>query len=77
VTNTGTSGTSNWSVSFSLPAGDSIASSWNASLTQSGQNVTAASVSYNGSLSPGGSTSWGMVLNGTNQTLTGLGCTVH
>jgi hypothetical protein len=46
-------------------------------LAQSGQNVTAASVSYNGSLSPGGSTSWGMVLNGTNQTLTGLGCAVH
>jgi cellulose binding protein with CBM2 domain len=77
VASTGTGGTSSWNVSFSLPAGETIASSWNATVTQSGTSVNAASVSYNGSLAPGASTSWGMVVNGASQALTGLTCSAH
>jgi hypothetical protein len=51
--------------------------SWNATVAQSGQTVTASSVSYNGSLAPGANTSWGLVGNGTSQSLTGLSCSAH
>jgi hypothetical protein len=32
-------------------------------------------VNYNGSISAGGSTTWGMVVSGSNSTLSGLTCT--
>ena len=53
---------------------ETIASSWNATVTQSGQQVTAVNASYNGSVAAGGSTTFGMVVNGSNQTLSGLTC---
>jgi cellulase/cellobiase CelA1 len=74
VTNTGTTATSGWAVHFSFAGSQTIANSWNVTATQSGQAVSANSVSYNGSLAPGTSTSWGMVVNGANQPLTGLTC---
>jgi hypothetical protein len=55
----------------------SIASSWNATVTQSGTQVSATSASYNGGVPPGGTVTWGMVVNGGNQTLTGLACTLR
>ncbi|MEY9855676.1 hypothetical protein ABH935_001280 [Catenulispora sp. GAS73] len=74
VTNTGTVATSKWAVHFSFAGSQSIANSWNVTATQSGQAVTANSVSYNGSLAPGASTSWGMVVNGANQPLNRISC---
>ena len=59
---------------FSFAGSQTIANSWNVTATQSGQAVTANSVSYNGSLAPGAATSWGMVVNGANQPLGGISC---
>jgi cellulase/cellobiase CelA1 len=56
---------------------ESVASSWNATVSQSGTRVSAASVSYNGALAPGGTANWGMVVNGGNQSLTGLACALR
>jgi len=75
VTNTGSAPLSGWAVQFTLPAGDTIASSWNATVTQSGQQVTASNAAYDGALSPTGSATWGLVINGPNQTWTGVACT--
>lgn len=55
---------SGWTTSFTLPAGDTVASSWDAVIRSSGQTVTASNAPYNGSLSAGASTTWGMVVNG-------------
>ncbi len=77
ITNTGSVAFSSWTLGFSFAGGQTVAGSWNATVTQSGANVTAQSVSYNGALSPGASTSWGMVVNGANQPLIGLTCTPH
>lgn len=74
VTNTGTVATSNWAVRFSFAGSQTIANAWNATTSQSGQAVTANSVSYNGSLAPGATTSWGMVVNGANQPLNSISC---
>ena len=59
VTNTGTSSISGWTVTFTLPAGHSITGSWNATVTISGQTVTARGVSHNSALAPGGFGEWG------------------
>ncbi|GAA3571823.1 hypothetical protein GCM10022419_060860 [Nonomuraea rosea] len=59
VTNTGSSATTGWTVTFTLPAGHAITGSWNATLTTSGQTVTARSMGYNGPLAPGASAGFG------------------
>ncbi|MDA0638919.1 cellulose binding domain-containing protein [Nonomuraea sp. MCN248] len=59
VTNRGSSPISSWRVTFTLPAGQAITGSWGAQLSTSGQTVTATNLPYNGSLAPGGSTSFG------------------
>lgn len=51
--------TSGWSIPFTLGSGNSITSSWNATITLSGTSGTATNVSYNGTLAAGQSTQWG------------------
>ena len=77
VTDNGTTAVSEWAVRFSFTGSQTIANAWNAATTQSGRAVTAGSLSYNGALTPGASTSWGMVVNGVNQPLTGLTCSAQ
>jgi hypothetical protein len=77
VRNNGTLPTSGWTVRFSFAGPQTIASSWNAVLTQTGQQVVAANAGYNGSIPANGSTSFGMVVNGANQPLTGITCTTR
>ncbi|MFG1710046.1 endo-1,4-beta-xylanase [Nonomuraea sp. M3C6] len=77
VTNTGTSGISGWTVTFTLPAGHTLSGSWNAAVTVSGQTVTARSMGYNGTLAPNASTSFGYQVsrpNGNTQTPSGYTC---
>ncbi|MBO3746201.1 cellulose binding domain-containing protein [Streptosporangiaceae bacterium NEAU-GS5] len=56
VTNTSTSTINSWTVTFTLPAGHTLTGSWNVTVTTSGQTITAKSVSHNGTLAPGAST---------------------
>jgi cellulase/cellobiase CelA1 len=79
VTNTGSSSIGGWSVTFTLPAGHSVVGSWNAQFLPSGQTITATNMSYNGSLSAGGSTSFGFQVSrpdGNSQTPAGYTCSV-
>ncbi|MBF8189263.1 cellulase family glycosylhydrolase [Nonomuraea sp. K274] len=66
VTNGGTSGITGWTVTFTLPAGHTVTGSWNATLTSSGQTVTARSVSHNGTLAAGAATSFGFQVSRPN-----------
>ncbi len=59
ITNTGSGTINGWTLTYSLPSGQQITSSWNATVTQSGSAVTAKNFAYNGTLAPGGSTSFG------------------
>ncbi|MCK2215314.1 cellulose binding domain-containing protein [Actinomadura sp. ATCC 31491] len=56
ITNTSTATITSWTVTFTLPAGHTLTGSWNATVTTSGQTVTVRSVSFNGTLAPGAST---------------------
>ncbi|TDE59277.1 beta-1 4-xylanase [Nonomuraea mesophila] len=77
VTNTGTSGITGWTVTFTLPSGHTLAGSWNAAVSVSGQTVTARNANYNGTLAPNASTSFGFQVsrpNGNTETPSGYTC---
>ncbi|WFE44703.1 cellulose binding domain-containing protein [Verrucosispora sp. WMMD1129] len=81
ITNTGSSTINGWTLAYSLPSGQQVTNSWNATVSQSGSSVTARNVGHNGTISPGGTASFGYqgTLNGsysnpTAFTLNGATC---
>ncbi len=55
----GTAAITGWTVNWTFTTGQTITSSWNAAVTTSGSAITARSLSYNGSLGSGASTTFG------------------
>jgi hypothetical protein len=51
--------TGGWTLTFTFPGDQKITSAWNAAVTQADRSVTAANLSYNATISPGGSQSFG------------------
>ncbi|SCG72344.1 Cellulose binding domain-containing protein [Micromonospora echinaurantiaca] len=81
ITNRGSSTVNGWTLTYSLPAGQQVTSAWNATVSQSGSTVTARNLSWNGSIAPGGTASFGYqgTLSGsysspTSFTLNGVAC---
>ncbi|RCH66633.1 glycoside hydrolase [Streptomyces sp. SDr-06] len=68
ITNTGSTTINGWSLAFTLPAGQTVTSGWNASLTRATGEVTATNLGYNGTLSPGASSSFGFQATHTGNT---------
>ncbi len=79
VTNDSSASISSWNVQFDLPSGSTLGTFWDALLTASGQHVTAVNQSWNGTLAPGASTTFGFIVSGTgdptNCTVNGGPCT--
>ncbi len=82
VTNHGAA-KSSWAVKWTYAGNQKVTSGWNARITQSGANVTAANESYNATLASGGSATFGFQgsYSGTNAvpaafTLDGVTCNV-
>ncbi|MFF9277239.1 glycoside hydrolase family 6 protein [Streptomyces griseosporeus] len=80
VTNNGAA-KSSWSLKWTYGGTQKVTNAWNAKVTQSGANVTAANESYNGGLATGGSVSFGFqgTYSGSNAvpaafTLDGVAC---
>ncbi|MCX4819415.1 glycoside hydrolase family 18 chitinase [Streptomyces sp. NBC_01142] len=63
VKNTGTTSIGSWTVEWDFPSGTSVTSAWDADVTGSGTHWTARNKSWNGTLAPGASVSFGF--NGT------------
>ncbi|MEU4034410.1 glycoside hydrolase family 18 chitinase [Streptomyces collinus] len=59
IKNTGTSSISSWTVEWDFPSGTSVTSAWDADVTNSGTHWTAKNKSYNGTLAPGATVSFG------------------
>jgi cellulase/cellobiase CelA1 len=59
IANNGSSPVNGWTLAFTFPGDQKITSAWNAAVTQAGTSVTAANLSYNATISPGGSQSFG------------------
>ena len=54
IADTGSSPVSGWTLGFTFPGDQQITSSWNGTASQSGEKVTIANASYNGSIAAGG-----------------------
>ncbi|MDX3579566.1 glycoside hydrolase family 18 chitinase [Streptomyces sp. FL07-04A] len=65
VKNTGTTAISSWTVEWDFPSGTSVTSAWDADVTSAGLHWTAKNKSWNGSLAPGASVSFGFNGAGT------------
>ncbi|WP_049574797.1 glycoside hydrolase family 9 protein [Streptomyces sp. SBT349] len=59
ITNTGEAPISPWELTWSFGDNQRITNAWNATVTQSGRDVTARPVNWNGTVAPGGSVSFG------------------
>lgn len=55
----GSSAITSWTVTWTWPNGQRFTNTWNATVTTSGETVTARNASYNGRLAAGAETSWG------------------
>jgi dienelactone hydrolase len=64
----GSAAISGWSVRWTLAGGQTVTQVWNGTLTTSGSTATVANASYNGSLQPGASTTFGFLANGAPST---------
>jgi endo-1,4-beta-xylanase len=83
ITNTGGAAVDGWTLAFAFTAGQTITSAWNATVSQSGGQVTARNASWNGTIAAGGRTSFGFQVThgGSNPApagfaLNGTACTV-
>ncbi|MFR9789025.1 glycosyl hydrolase family 18 protein [Streptomyces sp. MB22_4] len=78
IKNSGTTSISSWTVEWDFPSGTSVTSAWDADVTSSGNHWTARNKSYNGTLAPGASVSFGFngagSGNPSNCTLNGGSC---
>ncbi|MGW0827332.1 glycosyl hydrolase family 18 protein [Streptomyces sp. NPDC002845] len=59
VKNTGTTTIGSWTVEWDFPSGTSVTSAWDADVTSSGTHWTARNKTWNGTLAPGASVSFG------------------
>ncbi|MFG1811629.1 cellulose binding domain-containing protein [Streptomyces sp. NPDC049040] len=59
IGNTGATPVNGWSLTFSFPGDQKITNGWNATVSQSGSSVTATNASYNATINPAGSASFG------------------
>ena len=78
VKNSGSASISSWTIQWDFPSGTSVTSAWDADVTNSGNHWTAKNKSYNGTLAPGASVSFGFngagSGNPSNCTLNGSSC---
>jgi predicted carbohydrate-binding protein with CBM5 and CBM33 domain len=76
ITNRSSSSYAGWTATWTLPSGQSITQVWNGTLSTSGSTVTVTNASYNGSLAPSASTTFGFTgtSSGTNTAPT-VSCT--
>ncbi|CAM5729270.1 chitinase OS=Streptomyces microflavus OX=1919 GN=Smic_57370 PE=3 SV=1 [Streptomyces microflavus] len=59
VKNTGTTALSSWTIEWDFPSGTSVGSAWDATVTSAGTHWTAKNLSWNGTVAPGASVSFG------------------
>ncbi|WP_197289859.1 glycosyl hydrolase [Saccharothrix sp. NRRL B-16348] len=74
VKNQQTTAVTGWQVTWALTAGQGIQNAWNTTLTTSGSTVTAKNASWNGTIKPGETTSFGFIGSGT-PSAAALSCT--
>jgi cellulase/cellobiase CelA1 len=81
VTNTGRTAVNGWTLQWTWPGNQQVTNGWNATVTQSGTQVSARNAAWNATIPPNASTSFGFQVSysGTNSpptafTLNGAAC---
>ncbi|MFI6238547.1 chitinase [Micromonospora sp. NPDC050795] len=78
ITNGGSSTINGWNLTFDLPSGTTLGSYWDALLSSSGQRHTFTNRSWNGTVAPGASVSFGFLASGSGSPsgcqLNGVSC---
>ena len=59
ITNNSSSTTSGWTLTFTFPGDQKVTNAWNTAVTQTGASVKVTNLSYNATIPPGGSQSFG------------------
>ncbi len=75
VKNNGSSTLNGWTVHFTLASGQTISSLWNGVNSGTTGAVTVKNASYNGTIAPGDSTSFGFTGTGGSATASNVSCT--
>jgi hypothetical protein len=75
IRNTGTQTLNGWTATWTLPAGTAITQVWNGRSTGSGSNASVRNETYNGTVAPGASTSFGFTASGNSAAPATVGCT--
>jgi Glycosyl hydrolase family 12/Cellulose binding domain len=75
VTNTGSGTLNGWSLGWTFPGSEAINNLWNGSYRQSGEAVTVANASYDGSLAPGATATVGFTATGASASPSSVSCT--
>ncbi|MEW2428099.1 cellulose binding domain-containing protein [Micromonospora sp. NPDC047644] len=65
ITNGGSSTINGWNLTFDLPSGTTLGSYWDALLSSTGQRHTFTNRSWNGTVAPGASVSFGFLASGS------------
>ncbi|GAA1802113.1 hypothetical protein GCM10009682_24980 [Luedemannella flava] len=83
ITNTSTAAINGWTLTFTLPGGQTITGGWSATYSPTSGQVTARNVSYNAAIPAGGSTTLGFQATHTGNaatptaySLNGTACTI-
>ncbi|MFG1780443.1 cellulose binding domain-containing protein [Micromonospora sp. NPDC049051] len=71
VRNSGAAPLSGWTARFAFADGQRVTQSWNAQLSQSGAEVTARNVDWNGALAPGAQATFGFLASTSGGTAAG------
>jgi len=61
IRNAGTTASRSWTAQLTFGAGQQVSQGWNAEITQTGTVATARNVGWNGTLAPGGTTTFGFI----------------
>src|SRR6266511_752370 len=64
IRNSGTASVTGWQVEFDLPAGTSVRKFWNSTMVRNGDHYTFTNASFNATVPPGGSQSFGFNTRG-------------
>jgi lysophospholipase L1-like esterase len=72
ISNTSAAALNGWTLTWTLPAGQTITQSWNATTTQSGTAAKAVNAAWNAPIPAGGSASFGLITDGTVGGATGF-----
>ncbi len=77
IRNGGTTPVNGWRVEFDLPSTATVTNSWNGFLGVSGTHYTATNETWNGTLAPGASATFGFQVSVPNPATTPTGCLVN